>query len=186
MERDIGAPETDSVLELGVNRGEHLEFVTQSVGHYVATDFRLTSLEHSKHSDVLTQAVCSAEDLPFVDACFDRVIVTCLLHHLAKPYEAVRECRRVLRPGGTFSLLLPCDPGIAYRLAWSLTSQRRLRRLGIPDPQMFHALEHPQHFEDLYPAVRKAFSDCEINEHWWPLRLRTWNFNLFVTMTIYT
>ena len=45
-------------------------------------------------------AVCDAEALPFPDGSFDTVIGHAVLHHLPDPVRALRECRRVLRPGG--------------------------------------------------------------------------------------
>ena len=43
-----------------------------------------------------------AESLPFPDGRFDVVLVTVMLHHLARAarLQAVREMRRVLKPGG--------------------------------------------------------------------------------------
>ncbi len=48
-----------------------------------------------------------ADDLPYADASFDRVLSSFVFHHLpseAKP-QALREVRRVLRPGGALHLL---------------------------------------------------------------------------------
>ncbi|MFM8956996.1 MAG: class I SAM-dependent methyltransferase [Actinomycetota bacterium] len=185
MEKDIAETVATRVLELGVNRGEHISFVTQRCSHYVATDFRLTALNESRHQAALTQAVCSAERLPFPDESFDRVIVTCLLHHLERPLDAIRETRRVLKQGGTFSLLLPCDPGIVYRLAWRLTSQRRLKKLGVVDPKLYHSLEHTGNFVSLYSMVMHVFAEDHTNERWWPLPVRSWNLNLFSVLTVF-
>jgi phosphatidylethanolamine/phosphatidyl-N-methylethanolamine N-methyltransferase len=49
-------------------------------------------------------------------ASFDRLIATHVLEHLPKPERVLREWARVVRPGGTLSLILPCDPGLARRL----------------------------------------------------------------------
>jgi SAM-dependent methyltransferase len=48
----------------------------------------------------LTNMVCDAHDLPFVDACFDAVIANAVLEHVADPYRCVDEIHRVLRPAG--------------------------------------------------------------------------------------
>ena len=46
--------------------------------------------------------IAAAERLPFADATFDAVLSTLMLHHLPAPVrrDAMREARRVLRPGG--------------------------------------------------------------------------------------
>jgi SAM-dependent methyltransferase len=60
-----------------------------------------------------------ATDLPFEDGSFDAVFIHATLQHLEAPLEAVREARRVLRPGGVIgvadadhggSIIAP-DPG---------------------------------------------------------------------------
>jgi ubiquinone/menaquinone biosynthesis C-methylase UbiE len=46
----------------------------------------------------------SAESLPLPDASIDMVFMSMVLHHFDDPDQAVRECRRVLRQGGTVCL----------------------------------------------------------------------------------
>ena len=46
-------------------------------------------------------AICDADRLPFADASFDTVVVTWSLCSIANARDALREMRRVLKPGGT-------------------------------------------------------------------------------------
>lgn len=56
--------------------------------------------------------VTSAEDTPFPDESFDRVVFFASFHHTQDPGAAVRECARILRPGGQLLLLFePSCPG---------------------------------------------------------------------------
>lgn len=61
--------------------------------------------------DVGPCACAKAEQLPFIDACFDGVMaVTCLMYAERKlVVQALQDIRRVLRPGGTLVML---DPGL--------------------------------------------------------------------------
>ncbi|XVV16589.1 class I SAM-dependent methyltransferase [Actinoplanes sp. CA-131856] len=52
-------------------------------------------------------AVVDAEHLPFPDATFDVVTAGLVMHLLEKPDSAVREVRRVLKPGGLFAFTTP-------------------------------------------------------------------------------
>ena len=52
-------------------------------------------------ADVLFR-VGDAYELPFPDASFDRVVATQILLHLADPWRAVTEMRRVRPPEGEF------------------------------------------------------------------------------------
>lgn len=44
----------------------------------------------------------SAESLPFPDECFDSVVCRSVLHHIPDCSKALREIKRVLKPGGKF------------------------------------------------------------------------------------
>lgn len=67
--------------------------------------------------------------LPFPDGSFDAVFVHHVLQHLGDPLRALREVRRVLRPGGVAgvrdpdegaTLVAPLTPGVEQLLALSL------------------------------------------------------------------
>ncbi len=51
-----------------------------------------------------------ATALPVADATLDLVVAFDVLEHLDDDVAAVREVRRVLRPGGRFLVAVPCDP----------------------------------------------------------------------------
>lgn len=56
--------------------------------------------------------VTSAEDTPFEDASFDRVLFFASFHHTQDPSRAVAECARILKHGGELYLLFePSCPG---------------------------------------------------------------------------
>lgn len=59
-----------------------------------------------KKTDLATH-VCGVERMPFEDNSFDWVIGSQTLEHWPKPHRALREIRRVLRPGGKVSLTAP-------------------------------------------------------------------------------
>jgi SAM-dependent methyltransferase len=57
--------------------------------------------------------VASAYALPFPDGAFDAALAHCVLMHLREPVRALRELRRVLRPGGVVGVR---DPDWGSRL----------------------------------------------------------------------
>jgi SAM-dependent methyltransferase len=53
----------------------------------------------------VTFVTANVHELPFEDASFDAIFACCLLQHLADPLAAVREARRVARPGAVIGLV---------------------------------------------------------------------------------
>ena len=185
LERGLSSTNFDSVLEVGANRGEHFRFVKHGFNKYVLTDFR----KQSEYLEALADPRCeyrqaNVEELPFNDSEFDRIVCTCVLHHTVYPTTALKEMRRVLAVGGTLSVLLPCDPGWAYRSAWKLSSGRAMRKMGVSDPYLIHVQEHPQHFPGIASRIKSVFQNDKVSVKWAPIPLPIWNLNLFTVWSI--
>jgi SAM-dependent methyltransferase len=68
--------------------------------------------------------LCLAADalrLPFPDATFDCVIASEVLEHIPADEQALRELRRVTRPGGTVAVTVPSS--MPERLCWALSRE---------------------------------------------------------------
>ncbi|PYQ61531.1 MAG: hypothetical protein DMF53_14940 [Acidobacteria bacterium] len=62
-----------------------------------------------------------AERLPFAEEQFDVVVSCNMFHYIQRPVEALREMRRVLRPGGRLIVTDWCDDYLACRVcSWYL------------------------------------------------------------------
>ncbi|SNY66115.1 class I SAM-dependent methyltransferase [Paractinoplanes atraurantiacus] len=94
------------LLDIGAGRGA-IALPARDRGFAVtATDAapRMATLLAAEGVDV---AVVDAEHLPFPDATFDVVTAGLVMHLLDNPDSAVREVRRVLKPGGLFAFTTP-------------------------------------------------------------------------------
>lgn len=88
------------ILDAGCGTGEMMEFLEKKGNkNFIGYDISFNMLSHAKkRADKL---VCAdAENLPFADNSFDIIYGRSILHHLQDVPKALREARRVLKPGG--------------------------------------------------------------------------------------
>jgi ubiquinone/menaquinone biosynthesis C-methylase UbiE len=109
LEKALGgpAPTFTRALELGAGTGYFsLNLMADGViATTTATDISEGMLEAyeanaARLSLQVITVCCDAEQLPFADESFDLVIGHAVLHHLPDPGLSLRECCRVLAPGG--------------------------------------------------------------------------------------
>lgn len=170
------------ILEVGANIGEHVKYVSDKFSSYMLTDYRETGFEST--DERISFIVADVQNLPFSANNFDRTISTCLLHHLPDPQKALEEMRRVTTNGGLISLLVPCDPGLAYRFAKRIGPSRKWRLAGITNPNFHHYLQHRNHFPGIASIIQEVFKADKAHSRYWPIKLKTWNFNLYTVTQI--
>ena len=172
----------DDVLEVGAGTGVHIDFVRHAFGRYVMTDTntgmldRLNAERRQRAGEAIVVCGADATRLGFANASFDRLIATHVLEHLPRPHEVLKEWARVVRPGGVISILLPCDPGMAWRIGRGLGPRRKFRALGI-DYDYWMAREHINSIDKLISFIRYYFP--RLDEDWHPLRIPSIDANLF-------
>jgi phosphatidylethanolamine/phosphatidyl-N-methylethanolamine N-methyltransferase len=173
------------VLEVGAGSGIHLRYVQHSFDEYWLTDSSTSMLVKAREAHQAPEKVkVSVEDasrLSFGDASFDRVIATHVLEHIYRPHEVLREWVRVLRRGGVLSLVLPCDPGLLWRLGRSLGPRRRATTNGLAYDYVM-AREHVNSINNLVVLIRYYFD--RTHEIWWPTRIPLSDVNLIYTVNI--
>jgi ubiquinone/menaquinone biosynthesis C-methylase UbiE len=103
-ERSIGQA-TGDVLEIGGGTGSNLTYYGPAVTSLTMSEPEepmLKRLEKKVRAQGSPAKVvrAPAEDLPFEDNSFDTVVSTLVLCGVADQRQALREIRRVLRPGG--------------------------------------------------------------------------------------
>jgi SAM-dependent methyltransferase len=174
------------VLEVGANKGEHFPYVRHGFDRYVASDIEPPRLLPEVAADPRVEPLaCDVAALPFPDQCFDRVIVTCVLHHVDSPYDAAFELRRVTRIAGMITILVPNDPGAAYRWGKSLTTGRRARKLGRGrESALADAIGHHNHFRSIHVQLQEAFRRDDVSIRWFPFRVPAVELNAFTVWSV--
>lgn len=130
------------VLEVGCGLKHYARF---SKSEYIGIDIFL-------RPDI----IASAEALPFRDKCFDRIVIFDVIEHVKRVDQALRDCRRVLKPSGLILLLTPntlglgiydsfADPTHLHHFTW-FSLRKKLHKNGLR-AKRFLAL----HFHILWP-----------------------------------
>lgn len=123
---------TSWALDLGAGSGGNTRLLAEA-------GFRAVALErHPVAARVARErGLCVLEGdgqcLPFADESFDVVLACDVLEHLADDLTAVREVRRVLRPGGHLVLTVPADPALWSAHDVALQHHRRYTRETLGD-----------------------------------------------------
>ena len=127
------APACGRILEIGFGTGRNLPHYPSSVERIEAIDPDLDmdrlSLPRIRHARIAVDFHhLDAEHLPFEEGSFDTVVSTMTLCSIPDVAHALREVRRVLKPGGQFLFLehgRAPDAGVAR---W----QERVNRYWMP------------------------------------------------------
>ena len=184
MEVKLPAATYPNILEVGGGAGQHIPFVTCDYTRYECTDLKLPSNPNDSLGGRVFFKVADVENLDYRDSEFDRVVVTCLLHHLNRPLEALQEIRRVTKNDGLVTILLSSDPGFVFRLLRRLVADRFLRKNGVSDVKLLRAMEHRNHATSLIAMITHVFSKDKIRKKSFPLKGLSWNFALFFVFQI--
>ena len=111
---------------MGAGIGAHLEFEPLDRQEYHCIELRGTMADdlRRKYPSVVSVTGDCQQRIPYDDGYLDRVLAIHVLEHLPNLPAAIDEIDRVLMPGGLVSVVLPCDPGLAYELARKVSAER--------------------------------------------------------------
>ena len=185
MEKPWGGAHFKKVLEVGSGNGEHLDFIKHSFDEYVMLDLRKTEINSNWNSDKRIKTLeGNAEALPFETGEFDRVILTCLLHHVENPELVLNEVDRVLSQNGIATIFLSCDPGLAVRTLRKLTVARSARKKGFEGYNLMISRDHRNHFGSLLEMARFVFRNRNFKVKYYPFGINSWNLNGYAVITV--
>ena len=150
---DITATEHgDAIVDVGCGNGRYLAELGRRDhrGPLIGVDISRGMLEVTRKTTPPARfVVASASTLPLRDDSADLVLSTHMLYHLPDPALAVREFRRVLKPGGRLAVVLNAQDHL-QELRESLAKANE--QLGIPGPGFGERLSL-RHGEELLRTV---------------------------------
>jgi SAM-dependent methyltransferase len=152
------------VLEIGVGLGADHQRFAEAGADLFGIDLTERAIEHTSRrmaefglsSDL---RVGDAEHLSFPDGFFDRVYSWGVLHHTPATPEAIAEVRRVLKPGGTASIMIYHKWSMVGMMLWLRYALLGLRPWMSLDRIFSEYLESPGTKAYSVPAARRLFDE---------------------------
>ena len=160
--------ENSKILEAGCGVGSQTKIIAPKNPscHFTSIDISVTSLEIAKTmiqalniKNVMLQ-IGDIFDLHFEAESFDHIIVCFILEHLSNPVQALLNLKKVLRKGGTITVI-EGDHGSAYFYPRSDAAQKTINcQVQLQALNGGNALIG----REIYPLLYKAgFSDCLVS-----------------------
>jgi SAM-dependent methyltransferase len=171
-------------LEIGAGLGEHLDFEDASEQEeYVALELRdeMAAVIAQAHPGISTLVGDVVAGLDVPDAAFDRVVAIHVLEHLPNLPPALDEVRRVLKPGGLFEIVIPCEGGLGYALGRRVTSKRVFEKRYNMNYDWYIKSEHFNVPGEIMAELDTRFTRARSS--WWPLKVPNVHLNLCLGLT---
>ena len=153
-----------TLLDVGCGTGQLLAAAHAQAPHAVLAGLdpssSMLAVARRRVSGATMLLQAPAEAMPVRSASVDWLTMTSVLHRVRDPLAVRRECRRVLRPGGTLVLTDWCDDFLSMRLQarWSRLTDSAFRHI-------YSALEI-QAFLVAGGLEVTAIEPYKINWHW--------------------
>ncbi len=119
------------VLDVGCGNGQFLASMRSLGWRAVGIDTDTVGVRVTRDRFGIPVVLAPLENAGFADACFDAVTMHHVIEHVPDPVATLRECRRVVRPGGRVVVVTPNVESLGHRHfqeSW----------LGLDVPRHFH------------------------------------------------
>jgi len=169
-------------LEIGAGLGEHISREDLEIQHYTALEIRKDFAEiiRKKFPKVSVLNEDIEKQTSLASKSFDRIIAIHILEHLRQLPLALAEIKRILAKDGFFNVVIPCEGGLAYRLARRVSAQRLFESHFHSPYKPIIENEHVNQASELIEELRKHFR--VIQSSYWPLKLPLININLAIAL----
>jgi SAM-dependent methyltransferase len=173
-------------LEVGAGRGEHLLYELLSPEQrreYYALELRsnMCAAISERFPDVHVVEGDCQQKLDFPDGFFDRILAIHVLEHLPNLPATVAELHRVCAKDGVFSVVIPCEGGLAYGLARRISAQRIFQKRYKQSYSWFIQREHLNRPAEIIGELGKHFRTSGAT--YFPLSVPSQFFNLAMGFT---
>ena len=176
----------NKILEIGAGSAPHFNYMNSSYNEYHIAETSDYAESFHKNNPKIKLVKYDGKNLPYPDATFDRIIISHCLEHILSPEEFIQEMMNKLTKGGILSISLPTDPGIAWRLGRlfiRIFTIKKTYKISGEEFNYMNATEHVNSIFNLISIIRFNYKNS-YEEHFYPLRIKTPDFNLFYNVHI--
>lgn len=177
-----------TTLEIGAGLAEHFVYeklTKEQELNYTALELRADMVEIIKQKFPYIQAIqgdCQKR-LDFCDGYFDRILAIHVLEHLTDLPSAIIEMYRLCnKKNGVFSVVIPCEGGLAYSLARHISAQRIFEKQYKQSYKWFIESEHVNKPEEILEELNKYFKIAD--RSYFPLLIPFTFCNLCIGLTL--
>jgi SAM-dependent methyltransferase len=117
------------LLDVGCGDGTIMARLRRLGWSAEGTEVDAEAAAHARTEHGLTVHLGPLETLGFPDGAFDAVVMNHVIEHVHDPVSLLKECRRILRPGGRLIVVTPNAMSLGHRMLKA----------------DWYALEHPRH-----------------------------------------
>ena len=177
-----------TTLEVGAGLGEHLAYEhlsEEQERNYVAVELRenMAARLHERFPRVRVSVGDCQGRLDFPARYFDRILAVHVLEHLPDLPAAIAEMHRLCNPeGGVFSVVIPCEGGMAYSLARRISAQRIFERRYGQSYDWFIRREHINRPHEILQELARRFE--VMHSAYFPLKVPFVFCNLCIGLTL--
>ena len=123
--------------------------------------------------------------MPFKKNFFDRIIMSHVLEHISNPEKFIEEAMKKLKKGGVFSIALPTDPALLWRMGRLFSKIffiKKKQNISSKEYDYINALDHVNSVFSLYSILNYKYKNKI--ESYLPFRIKSFDLNLFYNIHI--
>jgi len=145
IKRYTRGPKT--IADIGCGFGTLVKLMQEEYPHAKITGLDLRSKKHLTYASKICKGKSkfiqgNVENLPFKANSFDVIVITDVLEHVSKPFQALDELKRTLREDGLLLILVPTE-SILLKLMRAILYYGKLQS----DYHWTHAINNVNQFE---------------------------------------
>lgn len=167
------------ILEIGFGSGRHNLFFSGDRDNYFVSEYSSVHQGSAHWQHVKGRSIrCDARKIPFADNTFETVISIYNLEHIQDLNAVLNDVCRVLKPGGKFLVVLPCEDGFAWNLGRELTTRRHFqKKYGINYDKVI-AYEHVWSFDEIVSKFKNSNKFNLASQRFYPFLVPSVNLNI--------